>query len=889
MKKILTFITAGIMMSALCTAVNAEVYYNAGEDMGIAATTAKPAGSSGAENTGDGIKLWFDAENAKGNVKANTEVFAFSEPDGLLQARIKFKLSSANTGIQRRITLYQDGTLNFCELVRIEGSKLSLYKSEISGVSLEGDKEYTIDLAIDTKTKDAWAHLDGVKLYEDNLGTKWKNFNYEELTFELQNTSTVNVTAEEEFLISEFSVTGAPGNITSSPENGAAFLNASDLEGITLNIGGHIKDGSYDGITLTADGEGREYKLDKKGDALLITPVPAFDDGVRYVLTVPKITDFSDRVCAENLEVSFFTAPDGYVYPELKLSGDETVYEGQRAAVKAEVLGNEIERVEFYVNGALYKTVKGNLGTYVIELLKEAGEYTVGARAFDSLGVNSVLKEMNVTVIKNSPTTINIALEDGKNYKKEELSAIEIGAEDEDGIERIEVFVDSKLEKTVEGASHTADFSYLSDGRHMLLVKAYDTIGMVSEKSISFIAEGALVESIAFSENFSDYESDGGIIPAGMTGAGSGGDEKYTSVELDDEHGKVLRFSTEGVKVNGKTSSGSWLKIPTGGTANYFEAEMDFFFEKKASAFVFMLKNTTSSDLTQDISFGSDEILIRTTAGNKSFFYEEGKWFTFKVCTDLENKVWSIYMDGEVLVENTPLTSKSIVMGDLRFIMQTGEGVPASVLIDNVTVKYFEKRMSVVNIAGDVASEGNKISPDSNKIDVYLSSSIDENSVTPDNIEIEGVKLSKVAYDSNARKISLYPDVQLESEKNYKIVLKKSILLMSGEALGTDIESVITTGTRKLDAINVTKKTVGSNAYISCSFVNSGAEAEVYAITSVYDGVKLKSTSVEKVTVKTGTTSFTGKALLNEGDRVTFSVLTSLKKPVSVLNKIYEF
>ena len=65
------------MMSALCTMANAEVYYNENEDTGIAATTAKPANASGAENTEEGIRLWFDASNEKGNVKANTEVFSF--------------------------------------------------------------------------------------------------------------------------------------------------------------------------------------------------------------------------------------------------------------------------------------------------------------------------------------------------------------------------------------------------------------------------------------------------------------------------------------------------------------------------------------------------------------------------------------------------------------------------------------------------------------------------------------------------------------------------------------------------------------------------------------------------------------------------------------------
>lgn len=878
-------------MSGLSEAVYAEVYYSIYGEQDFAADTAKPEASSGAEKTEDGLKLWFDANNEKAQVKAKTDVFSFGEASGLFCARIKFKLSGIDSNIARRVTLYQNGTLNFCELIRTEGNVLSLFKDECNEVSLEAGKEYTLDLAVDTSTKDAWAYFDGVKLYEDNLGSKWKSFDYENLVFELQNTSSVKVTASEELLITELTVTGATGTITSTPENGASFINAESIKSFTLDMGGLVTDETYEGITLTANGKETGFLAEKDGDVLIIVPEGGVCEGTKYVISIPKATDFSGRVFAENVEISFMTADDDYVYPVLEISGDDTVYEGKKAVIKAVVTASEIDRVEFFVDDILEKTVTGNSGEYVLELERGAGEYTVGAIAYDSMGASSFLEEITVTVLENHPTVISIPLEDGMTYKKEELSELLIACEDEDGIEKIEIFVDSKSIAAENAASYIADLSALADGRHVLTVKAYDSTETVTENTISFTAEGAEEENVHYSNDFSEYESEGGVIPDGMTGAGSGGDEKYISLDIGGEHGKVLKFSTNGEVVSGKTAYGSWLRIPTSGTANYFEFEMDLFFEKKAdSSFTLMMKDTASSNLMQDLSFTADEITLRTTAGNLAFPYNEEEWYHLKVCTDLQSKTWSIYLNEEALAENTPLTNKSIVLADTRFIMYTNEGTAASVYIDNVSVKYREKKAAVVDVGYDGKKGTAKISPDAKKIELYFNSTLDDTTVNTDNVEIDGVTLRSVSFDSGTKKISIVPDIQLESEKSYTVKLKESILLKGGEALGRDILVDIATGTRALDAINVKENLSSDKAYISCSFVNEGEETEVYAVTSVYSKTKLKATSVEKITVKNGTTGFTSKLLPKEkGEKLTFSVITSLKKPVSVLNKIYEF
>ena len=117
-------------------------------------------------------------------------------------------------------------------------------------------------------------------------------------------------------------------------------------------------------------------------------------------------------------------------------------------------------------------------------------------------------------------------------------------------------------------------------------------------------------ETTVYENDFETYQSDGAVLPAG--GALYGDGKLISADEYGEEHGTVAQFSTEGILVDDRLASGSWIGIPTAGAGTHFFIELDLYLDGNVgSGFRFMLKQPGEMVLALDVSLQNNTLQMK--------------------------------------------------------------------------------------------------------------------------------------------------------------------------------------------------------------------------------------------------------------------------------------
>ncbi len=202
-----------------------------------------------------------------------------------------------------------------------------------------------------------------------------------------------------------------------------------------------------------------------------------------------------------------------------------------------------INRVEFYIGGALYGTdtvapYSGGLNGLA------AGTYAVTARAYDNKGLSTVSTAVTVTVYapdtaNTAPTASLVLPTNNAAYLTSDTIALYTNAADSNGsINRVEFYVNGLLLGT-DAVAPYAGVSALGAGTYLITAKAYDNKGLSTVSAAATVtvyapdaANTAPTVSLTQPVNSSIYTSPA-TIPVSATATDSNGNINRVEIYLN--------------------------------------------------------------------------------------------------------------------------------------------------------------------------------------------------------------------------------------------------------------------------------------------------------------------------------------------------------------------
>jgi len=857
--------------------------------------SAVPAGKSDAAATGDGLSLWFKTSAEEGKAIA-ARTFAFE--DTVLCISMTIKVSGTDAVNQRKISVQNSGTLNITELLNFKGSEVYAFGSSLIMNSITKNTPYQVCAAVNSNTKDAIIWIDGVKVFSGNIGSKWKSFDYSRLQLEFKNYTSPKIsTSESGFVIGSLAVSGGGGTITSNPVNGSGFVSSTLTRTISLDFGGIMAPVMYNksNYTLYENGAEKNFEIASEGGGAVITVTGGFADSSNYRLVIAKTADVFDNETGSAAEISFSTAPSGYVPPEISINNENTTtYEGKSIVItSAATSGSGIAKVVYTVNGEAAAEVDNGEGyPFVLERLE--GTYIIGAVAFDTLGGYSAQDNVTITFIKNYLPTVSVeGITEGGSYTSSRLADLVISAQDEGGsIVKVEVYTGSNLYATLTDAPYTVDLSGIGKGWQSITVRATDNADTSSAVTYNILITGNLTLKTAYENNFESYKSDGGVIPTGG-GVLFGDCKMVSSADYGKEHGTVAVMSTEGAAVDTKTASGSYMQLPTSTLTGRYILEMDVNVSKVADSFYLMLKQPGVSQLAMDVGFnnGNKIYLKGGPQGTVYYDYTYDTWYSIKYDINLSDHTYSFYVNDTAVATDFAIGNKTLTNVDVRLILSMKqEGEQAKMAFDNMKIVAIEQDPVISSVGYDSVSECTIVSPYAKKIMLNLTAKLAADSVNKDTVKLyigdEEILVSDAVYSEN--KITITPLEKIRSNETYRAVVTNDAQMPSGKTLDEELKIDFNTDFFDVDAEDVQIITSGEKAYAAGSIINRlGTEKTIYIVLSIWENRQLKDMTIKEI-ILTGNTSFrTDYAAKTSNQSAEVYIWDSVTEPLSVTSKIY--
>lgn len=498
LKKLLSLIITVCMVATSVGALAFSDDFASGDAWEVSAT-AESKSDSGVLFDADGMHININTVGAaqKPNVTATREFDASGEVFAL-SARVK--LSGIDDKVNRKLTVVKTN-LKKAELFDFRGDKLYAFgqSAAVAAFTAEQDEWMDIFVTVDMTTSNGCLWADGKLVATGD--TKWRaDFNDSTLKIEAKSNSSSSIEAESDFVFASMKVDSLSANsgiaYTSDPEDGAKLLDSSTLGAIGLTFDSVTAPSNMaaDNLTLTEDGTEIEFEVTNDGLVYSVVPKNGFAPGKAYVLT---IADFVSIMGASQgaKTIGFTTKIEGYEKPVVTLDkSDYLAYDDETVAVIASVATLDmVTKVEFFVDGMLAETVTA--APYTFELTKPNGDYTVTAKAYDSVDGEGKASAAVRFVTNTAPTVECASLTDGGVYGEgDDFSKVAFDISDAapGRIVSASLTVDGKPVSGFDKDNTTADLSaLLTKGSHVIIATAEDEKGLVGRLEINITVVGA--------------------------------------------------------------------------------------------------------------------------------------------------------------------------------------------------------------------------------------------------------------------------------------------------------------------------------------------------------------------------------------------------------------
>lgn len=702
-------------------------------------------------------------------------------------------------------------------LVRIQGDSLKIGAEEY--YTLERGVTYSLKMFFDVTNKTLTLWLNNQVITPSPVeisisSTVLENFNFSKARIMISNGYPANAGVS---VFNLYHLSASPSkniNITSNPQDGAAYVLLSTVEEIKICYGSlyvgtpaiTIRESDING-----DNEKDvDFDFDNCGMWLKIIP-HELNDLKKYTISLSGINDINGNDAST--VISFFTADANFIPTAVEISAPIlSIKEGERIVFTPEIRGSaEVEKVEWYANGMLEASFYEEPFDFTF-YTTEKGTYAVHAEVTNIFGITAKSEKLSIEVKENIKPAVTINLEDKVDINN--LRSVLIRASDQDGyIKSVALYINNKLigmQNGNETEEYRFNISADSLGRCTVKAVATDDSGAASETERSVIFIHSKIEQ----KNFLDFNNYTGInMPFPSSGAyNSAGNEttRYDYIEIDSEHGKS--FATYVTENSGKGSIGPWVGFPIA-TSDVAHIEFELYLtEDNLTLPMYVADRSVSPAISNRPMWinGGNLKIISQGAEMNSVRLSKGKWYKFEYKLDVSDNTFSLYVyeNGVNIVscDKYLLDKKMSVFSDFRFFF--GGGIKGAFCLDNV--KYSVETVlpyitGVLDDDGNIAGDG-VIDYKNKEVSVKLSSALSSVSLSDITMlnEIGNVKIKSVKLDNTT--ITVTPDYKedkgFEPSNKYIITIGKNAKMANGDTIGYKNAIEFSTSNKELDLIN---------------------------------------------------------------------------------------
>lgn len=797
------------------------------------------------------IRTEYNAENATGKANVISEPFAVNDSIGFY-VNCTFNISGVDSRTYRSIQV-TDGKIS-ANLISIKNTQLTAFGET---VEVSENTDIKTELWVDINKGRAVLKVNDNLVFSgenDELKSAIPGMDKTALSIKFRNYRILKGTITA---VSELSniIIDTIGDYESSAniENDGAFKIGEETE-LRFNFGSPM---SYEvaeksNISLTMNDETLDFDSSYDGETLIIAPENNFEALGKYKLIISEAKNIFGEVVDKNIEIVFTVTDNTYSKPEISLTVSKTsAMVGENVEIDAETVTSQQGIVKIFINNQC--VTEGTENNLKYTLSENAGTYEVYAEVTDGLGIVAKSDKITVTFKENDAPNITMTgLED--TYGGIDGEEIYISASDNDGIDRLEIYLNDVL--YYEGNETTklislAGFAY---GKYTMSVTAYDVFGLTNTSTAEFSVIG-FQHDILYKDDFSTYTTTAqsttltsGILLAGQRG--------YVKPDvIDEEHGTSLIIGMDEINPGFNEGDRPYVGLDTCMCSGKNICDFEIYIDEtpvQASPGTMTLKQA-----------GGAEVVIATIYDGQFHFsgvnvpFETKHWYTISVEIDVAGHKYSISLnDGtgnKKVVSNAGLANAMTVCNWLRVGGPTDNSVKTFYALDNVKV-YKEVNYPVITRIGyNGMTDTNQIICNPETIDIYLSAPlanvVEENVLISDNGIAVGIE--EAVYDAKVNCVKVKLKNKLRSNTTYTVVLVEGTKAENGAEIDRDIMSSFVTALEGSDIISAAYS--GGNIKFTVRN-NSSNEEKLYAVAAVYNGDKFVRSAYAPIEAKAETT-----------------------------------
>lgn len=506
---------------------------------------------------------------------------------------------------------------------------------------------------------------------------------------------------------------------------------------------------------------------------------------------------------------------------------------------------SDFHKVVFVVRGK--NTVDLYIGSTTEDLspVYEGLEFTVSSTIIeDSLGFtfnagsDGSIYIDNIRLTTTVPVKKDITGLEFKNCSKSitvdkgDTLKIEINAEAESGIERIDIYADDEKYTTLTEAPYIVDLSDAGSGMVKITADAVSNAGDSLQKTLEVDFRTDTGYTVFRDNEFED--GSGSSLKSGITLYPRRG---YTKADtVDEEHGKSLLVGIDNADTTYADTDIPYADIPINGCRGRISFDCDMYVDNKEDSgkktMIFRMDNAKETNI---IRFKDPQMLV---AGSISMDYDAGRWYHLTVKINTVTCQIEIFIDYMPVIQYTFASEPS--SGKLmRLYGPADDTVKCFTAIDNINIKGYYDVPAVIAV-----EDGKELSPDKSEITEYLSSPLYEKSINTETVRLldedgNECPISDAFYTSSSNSVTVVPEKALMPDSEYKIVISADAKIAKDVSIGEEVEGVFKTAPQNIGVEKVQIKNEASLCKADVRIKNvTDREKTVYVVMTLWHNEK---------------------------------------------------
>lgn len=532
------------------------------------------------------------------------------------------------------------------------------------------------------------------------------------------------------------------------------------------------------------------------------------------------------------------------------VTGSDSFRVGNSIPLIAEVTNTApITKVEFFVNGSLYKSIETS--PYECKYrIKSAGEYTVYAKIYDSLGGVGQSSKITINAEENQKPSVSLS-NIGGMVEIERMNKITVDSSDDYGIVSVTLYADGEKIGTKTEAPYTYDWTP-SLGKHIFKAVAVDTDDAVSEIETEVtVIKNKTTNKI--DEDFEGYLAGDAVINDNKLYSGLNKGGYLRAAKIDNEHGMSMLVGSDNDAVFEKYTN-QLIGVLDESKSGILDIQNDIYFSSSNASVQYKIRaNPTSPDNILFNSRNGNIAIDMYNGANVGKTVEIGakEWHTLRYVINLATQSYDFYVDDmeTPVAANYNFRSKvEEVNFNIRYEFECKDRLGTYMAVDNYKYDYCMQMPYVMDITG---TDGGSVQAGQNKF--FVKTNADVGNLSTERLSLtrngETVPIDYVVTQSGG--FLVVTKSALYAGGKYVMTMDKDITDADGNAVGYDNYAEFTAVSSGLNIKDGKfQKTLNSISFTANVTNDTGAAENITLVLVIYkDGRIIKTEYLTKAVI----------------------------------------